>query len=209
MARSEMEGVKAFLTQNSDHYRPPYGIATVDRPRTCVFIATTNAATYLPDATGNRRFLPVPCKNVNIAVLRAGRDQLLAEADAVLRRMARHAVKAGRVRQGKALPQDLAEKFSLPQRHWIEAANLSDQRRIVDPVEEALPAIVRQLEQFSPHQLPSGGKFIASADLLMHLRHAIGGTVRNNGLAGWMKLLGWEPCRYRPVGGEQMRGYAK
>src|SRR5690606_30165736 len=28
MARSETEGVKAFLTQSSDHYRPPYGTAT-------------------------------------------------------------------------------------------------------------------------------------------------------------------------------------
>lgn len=209
MARSETEGVKAFLTQNSDHYRPPYGTTTVDRPRTCVFIATTNAITYLPDATGNRRFLPVPCSRVNIPLLRTDRDQLLAEADAVLRRMMRDAVKAGRVRQGQSLPQDLADKLALPKRHWSEAAGLSDQRRIIDPVEEALPVIVLQLEQSSPHQLPGGGKFIASADLLSRLRLELGRTVRNNGLAGWMQSLGWKAQKYRPAGGIQMRGYIK
>ena len=86
MARTETEGVKAFLTQTSDQYRPAYAAVAVDRPRRCVFIATTNAVTYLLDATGNRRFLPVSCGQIDLAAFKAERDQLFAEANAVLRR---------------------------------------------------------------------------------------------------------------------------
>ena len=59
LARSEIENVKAFLSQTSDQFRPAYGRVAVSRPRSCVFVATTNSQTYLPDATGNRRFIPV------------------------------------------------------------------------------------------------------------------------------------------------------
>ena len=52
--------VKSFLSRQSDVYRDPYAVFPDDRPRQCVFGATTNRAKCLPfDRTGNRRFLPV------------------------------------------------------------------------------------------------------------------------------------------------------
>ena len=143
LAKSETEGVKAFLSQSSDQYRPPYGAVAVDRPRRCIFVATTNARTYLPDATGNRRFLPVPCLRIDLKALLAERDQLFAEAQVMVSRMLREPLKSGRVHQGHALPQDLAAKFALPPSLWSEAAALADERRVVDPVEEALPDVVQ------------------------------------------------------------------
>lgn len=42
-------------------YKPPYDKYPRDYPRQCVFIGTTNNIQFLPnDATGNRRFIPIP-----------------------------------------------------------------------------------------------------------------------------------------------------
>jgi hypothetical protein len=208
MARSETEGVKAFLSQEVDHYRPPYASTAVDRPRRCLFVATTNAVTYLPDATGNRRFLPIPCTTIDLAALAAERDQLIAEADAVAHRILRRARASGQARYGQPLPHMLAARFALPPALWDEAAEIADQRRVVDPVEEALPHAVCMLEERAI-QLPDGRKFITSADLLAQLRVTMNAQVRNTGLAGWMRSLGWNPHKYRQPGGGQKRGYAK
>jgi hypothetical protein len=208
LARSETEGVKAFLSQSSDQYRPPYGAVAVDRARRCIFVATTNARTYLPDATGNRRFLPVPCQRINLKALLSERDQLFAEANVIAGRMLREPLKSGRIHRGHALPQDLAARFALPPNLWREAAALADERRVVDPVEEALPGVVQQLESQSKYRLPDGRTFIRSADLLDQLRFEMRGPVRNNGIAGWMEALGWASVRCR-TGSRQERGYAK
>ena len=60
MKRTEMDEVKAFLSSKTDRYRPSYGRITVDIPRTCVFIGTSNDSEFLKDVTGNRRFFPIP-----------------------------------------------------------------------------------------------------------------------------------------------------
>lgn len=57
----EIEKVKAFLTEQRDDYRPPYGKFVQTFERRCVFIGTTNNEQFLTDKTGNRRFLPVKC----------------------------------------------------------------------------------------------------------------------------------------------------
>jgi len=72
--------VKDWITQPADTFRPSYGRVSVRRPRQCVFIATTNEETYLHDASGNRRFWPVPVTRIDLAALQHDRDQLWAEA---------------------------------------------------------------------------------------------------------------------------------
>lgn len=53
--------IKGFLTACDDTIRPKYGRETEKRRRACVFIGTTNDASFLTDPTGNRRFLPIEC----------------------------------------------------------------------------------------------------------------------------------------------------
>lgn len=80
LRRSETEAMKAFLTRRTDRYRPPFGRRAVDVPRQCVFVATTNEAQYLRDPTGNRRFWPVRCGEIDLAAIERDRDLLWAEA---------------------------------------------------------------------------------------------------------------------------------
>jgi Virulence-associated protein E/Domain of unknown function (DUF3854) len=79
MRRGEIEKVKAFLTARTDHFRPPYGRRAVDVPRQNVFAASTNEEQPFVDSSGNRRFWPVRCGQIDVDGIRRDRDQLWAE----------------------------------------------------------------------------------------------------------------------------------
>ena len=81
--RGEVETIKSFLSCQIDTFRPAYGRSDVSVPRSCVFIGTTNAETYLHDATGNRRFWPVRVGDIRLATIRPIVGQLWAEAVSV------------------------------------------------------------------------------------------------------------------------------
>lgn len=60
---TKIETMKSFISAREDKIRLPYDKITQKFPRTCVFIGTTNPGQYLKDATGNRRFFPMPLDN--------------------------------------------------------------------------------------------------------------------------------------------------
>lgn len=78
--KAESTKAKQFFSASVDTYRESYGRRTMDVPRQCVFVGTTNQDEYLKDATGNRRYWPVACTKVDLEQLRQIRDQLWAEA---------------------------------------------------------------------------------------------------------------------------------
>ena len=93
MAKSDVRHMRLFASKTVDAARPAYGRSRVDRPRRCIFVATTNEDTYLRDTTGNRRFWPVRLhgvipsadgkKMIDLAGVERDRDQLWAEAAAI------------------------------------------------------------------------------------------------------------------------------
>jgi predicted P-loop ATPase len=124
LRNTQVEPVKAFITRTQDVYRPPYGRRTVTVPRQCVFIATTNEQHYLRDQTGNRRFWPVKCGQIDLAALAQHRDQILAEA-------------YSRYHDG--------ESWHLDQEQATRAAHQQSDRMLVTELEAAVAEYVQRM----------------------------------------------------------------
>ena len=86
LKRSEMEEIKAFITQQRDHYRRPYERTVSDIKRKCIMVGTTNNMQFLTDTTGNRRFIPIEVESAGAelfkreAQIKAEIEQCWAEA---------------------------------------------------------------------------------------------------------------------------------
>lgn len=82
MRNHDIDETKSFISRKVDRLRLPYARRVSEHPRQCVFGGTVNpgGAGYLKDQTGNRRFLPVEARRLDLDRLRADRDQLWAEA---------------------------------------------------------------------------------------------------------------------------------
>jgi len=69
--KREQTSLKAFLTQQIDNHRKPYGRAWIKRPRRTSFCATVNDEAFLRDTTGSRRFWVVHVDDIDLDRLRA------------------------------------------------------------------------------------------------------------------------------------------
>lgn len=108
--------LKAFISRQTDRYRPSYGRTLKTFPRQFILGGTYNPkGGVFKDPTGARRFWPVKVGKISIAALKHDREQLWAEAV--------HCYKAG---EDLWLNEALADKAS-------EAAA---KRRIVDAWDE-------------------------------------------------------------------------
>jgi predicted P-loop ATPase len=79
--QKDVSEMKAFLSSRVDCFRPPYGAAIDDFPRTSIFVGTTNKPEFLSDPTGERRYWVMEVhKQIDIELLKKEREQILAAA---------------------------------------------------------------------------------------------------------------------------------
>ncbi len=168
--KSESTSAKAFFSQIRDRYRPSYGHNAQDFPRQTVFLGTTNQDEYLKDYSGNRRYWPILCKEVNTEWMRKNRDQLWAEAF--------HRYKAG----------DTWWIFGDEERETVEREQDSRLMRDVweDRLREFLAA--NSAEWFSAYELLTQAIGFDAP----HIQRA-----HQNRIAPIMKALGWKKQRRR------------
>lgn len=80
--RSDVEKLKAFITDSKDMYRLPYGRTDVNLARRTSLCATCNSKEFLIDPTGNRRFWSIPVENIDLnALTKLNVLQLWAQVD--------------------------------------------------------------------------------------------------------------------------------
>lgn len=76
----DVETVKAFLSAQTDRFRPPYGREPIESHRQVIFVASTNEAGFLNDPSGARRFWPVTVGKIDLEAIERDRSMLWAEA---------------------------------------------------------------------------------------------------------------------------------
>ena len=80
--KRDSEVTKAFLSSQSDLYRPAYARYEVNQKRQVVFGGTTNELEIFKDSE-NRRYYPIPLQALNLPRLRQDKDQIWAEVVAM------------------------------------------------------------------------------------------------------------------------------
>ena len=196
MSKADTERVKAFASRRVDRARPAYARSRVDKPRRCVFFASTNHATFLKSQTGNRRFWPVEVGRIDLAALARDRDQLWAEAT---------------MREARGVP------LFLPEGLWTQAGLMQDARREADPWEDILAAIVPGDKSRNAKlcQSPDGRGMewrITTRDvlenvLLLPVEKLSDVTAKR--VAHIMRRLGWEGPKVFRDSGELYKGYRR
>ena len=185
--RADVENLKAFISRQTDRYRPAYARTTEDIPRRCVFIGTTNQTSdYLTDDTGNRRFWPVLIGKVKLKALAADRDQLLAEAV--------HALASG-------------ESLTLPEGLW-EAAGVAARQRVAhDPWDDLLADVAGEVIERRGARV----EFVRASRLLaqkLEIPKAQLSAPHYKRLRKCMDRLGWRYDKTR-IGGADTRVYLR
>lgn len=168
--KADTTRVKAFVTNQVDEFRPPYGRRVIKIPRRVVLVGTTNQYEYFKDSTGNRRFWPIKViEQINLDGLKAMREQLFAEAIV-------------RYRAGER---------SYPTREEQEAYFTPEQdaREITDAWDDA---IHRWLN--TPHEIDGLPNNVSTYDVLTKALHLDAGKITKEmstrvGIA--MRKLGW------------------
>lgn len=184
------EEIKAFIAKQTDRYRPPYGRRMVERHRRFVLAGSTNQmGNWLTDETGNRRYWPVLCKDINLKAIEESKAQLWAEAVALYHR-----------KEQLWLNQDEYGQAKLEQAERLAISSLRG---------DILHAIRRIQEEDYRSEEMCGG--FTLRELMIKMDVPIPQRT-NKGMAGVIikdiQMMGYKELR-RQVNGEKIRLWAK
>lgn len=180
MRKAEVDHLKAFVSRCEDRYRPPYGKTVKTYPRRCVFVGTTNGASYLRDSTGNRRYLPVATNAIDLDALRRDRDQLWAEA---------------------SVAEAAGENLVLPSHLWDDAAEKQGDRLVDDPWIDRLRLFIAnspERTRFSSQELLEFALEVPCSRQNQHEAKRV---------ATLMAKLGWQHKSNVRIGSQSVTGY--
>lgn len=170
MSRSSVERIKSFISRTTDRYRPKYGRRAENHDRQCVFVGTTNSEFYLRDETGNRRFWPLRCGDINIQGLVEARDSLWAQAVAAY---------------------DQREPYWLNSMELADAARAEQAKRLEqDPWYEAIEKHLHQVMSKKESEPSTSVREIMEVVLGIEVQHFQ--QRDQNRVAKCLKILGWE-----------------
>lgn len=171
MRRAEVNELKGFLSRQTDSYRAPYARNTIEAPRQCVFVGTVNPeGGYLKDATGNRRYWPVACRDkIEIDNIKEIMPQLHAEA-------------AFLVKNG--------ERLWLDDREYNLAASQQEERVQCDVWRDHIEDLVKKRNWVSTDEI------LDDLNIPVERRSAITAARVSN----VMVSMGWEQSRKRESG---------
>jgi predicted P-loop ATPase len=172
------------MTRTIDVWTPKYVEMPRAKPRSFVVVGTTNEQEHLVDLTGNRRFLPVQVKRIDLDAVVRDRVQLLAEAVTLHRK-------------GHA--------------HWL--VRDADEARAPHYSKHAwTPIIETLLESKGLPRLVSGRRFVTLRRALWEVHALATGkesqdTANARTMARVLRSLGWEQDRIRSAQVERV-GFA-
>lgn len=181
-SKRDDEYLKNLLSQDEHIRNAKYLEKPKRHLRHCVFAATTNAETPLRDPTGNRRYLVVQCDTIDVDGIAAARDQLFAEAFALVEQ----GVEFWRIR-GAEVEQEKARN-----RHpWEEA--------IATYLSTAeLPEVVRVVDGGPPTRHRFTSAFAVAAAVRASHSGDTAPVERSAMIAGRItSMLGWERAQVR------------
>jgi predicted P-loop ATPase len=164
--------VKAFLSQQTDTFRVPYGKSTEDFPRRCIIVGSTNRDSgFLVDDTGNRRFWVVPVTAApHIPV-----DELLLQRDAIWSA----AVAAYKAGEPNHLPRDMERQVETENETYL----------VTNPWQQAIESYLMRRTSVSP---------LTSEELLTHaIEKPLERQTRSDQMqvASILTSLGWDKFR--------------
>lgn len=67
--KRDLAKLKAFITEQMDEFRRPYGLVPIKYPRKTSFYATVNNEEFLKDESGNRRYWVIPVEKIDFELI--------------------------------------------------------------------------------------------------------------------------------------------
>jgi hypothetical protein len=188
MSKADTDKVKAFASRRIDRARPAYARSRIDRPRRCIFFATTNLQHFLKSQTGNRRFWPVQVGRIRLDELARDRDQLWAEANAI---------------------EQIGVPLGLPEALWGEAAAIQIERMELDPWDDVLGHLKlnETFDTVDGREWRIGTRDLLSGHLAIAPDRQTDGIMKR--LSYIMRRLGWDGPKKMRVGAFTVRGFSK